>query len=91
MKGTITVKIFEVSENESRMGVYADIENVSTEDKISIVNGVMEAMNFIRSERKMMCLALVFNASNAGVKNEQHIIGEGAEAEFDKFRGGFDT
>lgn len=91
MKGTIAVKVFEVSENESRMGVYAHIENVSAEDKIRIVNGVMGALEFTKSERKMMCLALVFNAADAGVENERHIIGEDAEAEFDKFRGGFDT
>ena len=45
MKGTITIKAFEVNENETQLGVYANIHCGGLEDKIRIVHGVMDETN----------------------------------------------
>lgn len=88
MKGTITIKAIEVGEKETRLGVYADIQCVGVEDKIRIVHGIMDALEFTRSEKKLLALALAVDATDMGAKAQQCIRGENAGKEYEKFFGG---
>lgn len=85
MKGTITIKAFEVNENETQLGVYADIRCCGLEDKIRIVHGVMDALEFTRSEKRLLSLSLAINATDIGIETQQLIRGEGARADFEKW------